>query len=111
MHRQDCPNALRHHNENEERLIEVNWGAHTGQTYPVDVDIIAHERSGLLRDISGVLANENINVIAVNTQTDKKQHVAHMTFTLEIPNVEMLSRVLALIDQIPNIMAEPLLRI
>lgn len=105
VHRQDCPNALRHHNENEERLIEVNWGAHTGQTYPVDVDIVAHERSGLLRDITGVLANENINVIAVNTQTDKKQHIAHMTFTLEIPNVEILSRVLALIDQIPNIMA------
>ena len=105
VHRQDCPNALRHHNENEERLIEVNWGGHTGQTYPVDVDIVAHERAGLLRDITGLLANENINVIAVNTQTDKKQHVAHMTFTLEIPNVEILSRVLALIDQIPNIMA------
>ena len=66
---------------------------------------MAHERSGLLRDITGLLANENINVIAVSTQTDKKQHVAHMTFTVEIPNVELLSRILALIDQIPNIMA------
>jgi len=105
VHRQDCPNALRHHNENEERLIEVNWGANAGQTYPVDIDIVAHERSGLLRDITGLLANEKINVIAVNTQTDKKQHVAHMTFTVEIPNVESLSRILAMIDQIPNIMA------
>ena len=105
VHRQNCPNALRHHNENEERLIEVNWGPNAGQTYPVDIDIVAHERSGLLRDITGLLANENINVIAVHTQTDKKQHVAHMTFTAEIPNVESLSRILALIDQIPNVMS------
>jgi GTP pyrophosphokinase len=104
IHRQDCSNALRHHNESDERLIEVSWGADSGQTYPVDVDIIAHERSGLLRDITGLLSNEKINVLAVNTQTDKKQHIAHMTFTLEIPDVAMLSRVLAQLDRIPNVM-------
>jgi len=104
VHRQDCPNALRHHNENEERLIEVDWGTDTDQVYPVEVEIVAHERSGLLRDITGLLANEKINVLAVNTLTDKGQYIARMRFTLEIPNVEVLSRVLALLDQIPNIM-------
>jgi GTP pyrophosphokinase len=104
VHRQDCPNALRHHGENEERLIEVSWGKDTGQTYPVEVEILAHERSGLLRDITGLFANEKVNVLAVNTLTDKQQHVARMTFTIEIPDVGMLSRVLALLDQIPNIM-------
>jgi GTP pyrophosphokinase len=58
----------------------------------------------LLRDITGLFANEKINVIAVNTQTDKGQYVARMTFTIEIPNVETLSRVLVLLDQIPNVM-------
>ncbi len=103
IHRQDCPNALRHHNENEERIIEVEWGDEHGQTYPVEVEVLAHERAGLLRDITGLLANEKINVIAVNTQTDKGHYVARMIFTLEIPNVETLSRVLALLDQIPNV--------
>ena len=104
IHRRDCPNALRHHNENEERLIEVEWGADSVRTYPVEVEVTAHERAGLLRDISGLFANEKINVIAVNTQTDKGQYVARMTFTIEIPNVETLSRVLVLLDQIPNVM-------
>jgi GTP pyrophosphokinase len=104
IHRRDCPNALRHHNENEERLIEVEWGADSVRTYPVEVEVTAHERAGLLRDITGLLANEKINVIAVNTQTDKGQYVARMTFTIEIPNVETLSRVLVLLDQIPNVM-------
>jgi GTP pyrophosphokinase len=104
VHRQDCPNALRHHNENEERLVEVTWGAEAGQLYPVEVEIVAHERAGLLRDITGLLANEKINVLAVNTLTDKGEHIARMRFVIEIPNVEILSKVLALLDQIPNVM-------
>jgi GTP pyrophosphokinase len=104
VHRADCPNALRHHNENEERLIEVSWGEGKDRLYPVEVEIVAHERSGLLRDITGLLANEKLNVLAVNTLTDKHDHIARMTFTIEIPDVEMLSRVLALLDQIPNVM-------
>ena len=102
IHRQDCPNALRHHAEHDERLIEVGWGADTGQTYPVEVELIAYDRAGLLRDITSLLANEKINVLGVSTVTDKNQ-VAHMTFTLDIPNIETLSRVLALLDQIPNV--------
>jgi len=104
VHRQDCPNALRHHGESEERLIEVSWGSSADRLYPVEVEVTAHERSGLLRDITGLFANEKINVIAVNTQTDKDKDVAHMYFTIEIPNVEGLRRVLALLDQIPNVM-------
>ncbi|MGE5240365.1 MAG: GTP diphosphokinase [Bacteroidota bacterium] len=102
IHRQDCPNALRHHAEHDERLIEVGWGADTGQTYPVEVELTAHDRAGLLRDITSLLANEKINVLGVSTVTDKNQ-VAHMTFTLDIPNIETLSRILALLDQIPNV--------
>jgi GTP pyrophosphokinase len=102
IHRQSCPNALRHHDEHDERLIEVNWGEDIGQAYPVDVEILAYDRAGLLRDITSLLANEKVNVLGVSTVTDKQQ-VAHMTFTLDIPNIEILSRILALLDQIPNV--------
>ena len=103
VHRRDCPNALRHHAEHDERLIEVSWGQETDRTYPVEVEIVAVERSGLLRDITAVLANEKINVVAVNTLSDRQQHIARMTLTLEIPDIDTLSRVLALIDQLPNV--------
>jgi GTP pyrophosphokinase len=103
VHRRDCANALRHHGEHEERLIEVNWGADAGRTYPVDIEVIAYERAGLLRDITALLANEHLNVLAVNTQTDKLAHIARMTFTLEIVDLNALARILALIDQVPNV--------
>ncbi len=103
VHRRDCPNALRHHGENEERLIEVSWGAASGATYPVDIEIVAYERPGLLRDITALLANERVNVAAVNTVVDKTQHLARMTFTVEIADLHMLARLLALIDRVPNV--------
>jgi GTP pyrophosphokinase len=103
VHRRDCSNALRHRDEHGERLIEVSWGKASGRTYPVEVEITAYDRPGLLRDITALLANEKINVAGVSTLTDRADRVARMTFTLEIPDLDTLSRVLALIDQVPNV--------
>ena len=56
-----------------ERLIEVDWGNEGEATYPVDILIEAYDRQGLLRDVMMVLANDNINITAANTLTDKNQ--------------------------------------
>ncbi|MBE9516232.1 MAG: bifunctional (p)ppGpp synthetase/guanosine-3',5'-bis(diphosphate) 3'-pyrophosphohydrolase, partial [Proteobacteria bacterium] len=103
IHRQDCPNVLRYTNEASERLIEVNWGSRLRQTYPVDIQIEAYDRSGLLRDITNLLSNEDINVITVNTRTDKRDNMAYMTLTAEIPDIDMLSKVLVKIERLPNV--------
>ena len=110
IHRQDCGNALHYAVESKERLIEVEWASKTDSTYPVDILIIAYDRSGLLRDITFVLANENINVIGVNTVSDKTESKAHMTITLEINDLNQLSNVLTQVNQLPNIIEAKRLR-
>ncbi|HEB99908.1 MAG TPA: GTP diphosphokinase [Thiotrichales bacterium] len=104
IHRSDCPNVLRLKGTDSDRIIEVDWGSGQKETYPVDVMILAYDRSGLLRDITTILASENINVLAVNTYTDRKDYVAHMRLTLEIGNLSELSRVLGRIGQLPNVL-------
>ena len=86
-----------------ERIIEVSWGE-TPATYPVDVLIVAHDRSGLLRDITSILANEQVNVLGANTLTDPESLLARMELTLEITDVLQLSRVLDKIGQLRNVM-------
>lgn len=103
IHRQDCSNVFRYKIECSERLIEVAWGTHAEKAYPVDIQITAFDRPGLLRDITSVLANEKINVIAVNTLSSKKHHTAAMTLTIEISDLDKLSSALAKISQVPNI--------
>ncbi len=102
IHRQDCTNFLGLANQHHERVIEVGWGE-TPATYPVDIMIVAYDRSGLLRDITSILANDQVNVLGANTLTDKETSIARMGLTLEITDVVQLSRVLDKIGQLPNV--------
>lgn len=103
VHRSDCPNMLRFGIEDPQRVLEVHWGRQTDKSFPVAIQIVAYDRHGLLRDITTVLANENVNVTAVDTQSNPKTHRAYMRLNLEIDDIEKLSRVLAKISQLPNI--------
>ena len=103
IHRRDCPNVFRFNEDNRERLIAVDWDIAGNNTYPVDIEIEAFDRPGLLRDITAVLANEKINLSAVNVITKKKEHKARVFATLEITNIDQLSRVLTIIAQLPNV--------
>lgn len=103
IHRQDCGNVLRLQGEDRDRLIEVEWGSASDESYLVDIAVEAYDRSGLLRDITAVLANDKINLTGVNTATDKRDGIARMSLTLEIADIGQLSRVLTKIGQLPNV--------
>ncbi|GAB4543333.1 MAG: bifunctional (p)ppGpp synthetase/guanosine-3',5'-bis(diphosphate) 3'-pyrophosphohydrolase [Anaerolineae bacterium] len=101
IHRRDCPNALR--TNDLERWIEVDWGTEVTETHPVNVRVEAYDRQGLLRDIASIVADESINLSAANVATRKKDNMATMTVTLEIADIAQLSRVLARIERLPNV--------
>ncbi|RJG10094.1 GTP diphosphokinase [Pseudomonas cavernicola] len=103
IHRQDCASVLQLSGREPERIIQVSWGPVPVQTYPVDIIIRAYDRSGLLRDVTQVLLNEKINVLAVNTRSNKEDNTAAMSLTVEIPGLDALGRLLGRISQLPNI--------
>jgi GTP pyrophosphokinase len=104
IHREDCSNVLHLRDKAPERLIAVDWGQQENMTYPVDVHIEAFDRPGLLRDITAIVASERINMSAVNVTTKKKEHKAILFATLDIVNIDQLSRLLAKIEQLPNVL-------
>ncbi|MFO7704947.1 MAG: GTP diphosphokinase [Halopseudomonas sp.] len=103
VHRADCATAMQLQDRDSDRLIEVSWGGEPIQTYPVEIYIKAYDRSGLLRDVSQMLANDKINVLEVSTRTNKDDNYAVMLLTVEVPNINMLGRLLARINQLPNV--------
>ena len=103
IHRQDCGSVLQLAGREPERIIQVSWGPIPEKTYPADIVIRAYDRSGLLRDVSQILLNERINVLAVNTRSNKEDSTAQMTLTIEIPGLSSLGRLLSRISQLPNI--------
>lgn len=103
IHRQDCRSALNLGARHPQRMIEVSWGTATSATYPVDIWVSAWDRTGLLRDISTVLAGERVNVLAVQTVTDKGSSTARMELTLEIVDLQQLSRLLDKLLRLRNV--------
>lgn len=103
IHRQDCRNILKLSVDKNPHLIAVEWIKSAKHTYSVDITVEAIDRRGLLRDITSVLANEKINLLAVNTWSNKKDNTANMQLTLEITDIYELSRVLNRIEQLPNV--------
>jgi GTP pyrophosphokinase len=104
IHRADCPNVRAAKKSEPERLVKVHWSAEQQETsYAVDFLVIASDRKGLLRDISAILTNEDIDVIGVNTNSDRKTDLARMRFTVEVRDMEQLSRLLSKIEQLPDV--------
>jgi GTP pyrophosphokinase len=101
VHRRDCRSLAQLLVRHPERAIESQWGAREAAVFPVDIAVQAHDRQGLLRDVSEVLSRERINVTAVNTQS--RQHVATMLFTVEVENREHLQRALAQIGEVKGV--------
>lgn len=98
IHRRDCPNILRL--RDTERLIEVSWGARA-QTMPVTIYITAYDRARLMGEISNIIGAEDINIAAVNQNVRK--NIATIYITLQVKNIAQLSRVLARIERLPNV--------
>ena len=99
IHRKDCPNILR--SRDHERIIRVSWGE-PQQTFPVTIQVRAYDRHGLMGDISSILANENINIRDLHVKVIES--LANITIILDISDIAQLSRVLVLIETLPNVM-------
>jgi GTP pyrophosphokinase len=99
IHRSDCPNILRV--RDKERLAKVSWGEKI-YTYPVDIRLQAYDRDGLLRDVSTVIAEEGINMRHVKVDVDNS--LATFDLTLDVGNITQLSRVLTVLENLPNVM-------
>ncbi len=101
VHRKDCPNIA--NIDQKERLIKVEWGRED-QFYPVPVRIEAWDRVGLLRDISAIVAEERVNIAAVNT-TDHDDQTTSIFLTLETKGITQLSRLLSKLEGVRGIIS------
>jgi guanosine-3',5'-bis(diphosphate) 3'-pyrophosphohydrolase len=98
IHRADCPEISGAH---EDQLIDVSWRRPGEERYPVLVVITAYDREGLMRDIGAVIAAERVNMTDVSIST--ANNIATCLVTMEVTEAAQLSRVLARIEQLTNV--------
>jgi GTP pyrophosphokinase len=105
IHTRSCANLGRLSIKSPARVLAVAWGKLGQNEFPVDIDVHAFDRRGLLRDVSAALADDKISIQSMNTVTDKRDNVAHMMIKIAITGLPQLSQVLTRIAQVPNVIS------
>jgi GTP pyrophosphokinase len=103
IHRTDCDNIIEAQKNRPERILDVNWSTKKSTKYSVNIEIKAVDNPGLIRDISTLIANENISLLGINSQVDKATNHCRINLTIEIESLEPLHKILTHFKQIPNV--------
>lgn len=103
IHKGSCSNILSLPEEKRQRLIEVDWGQKQGAVYPVEISISAYQRTGLMQDISTILANLKVNLLTINSNIDPLDQLVYTQLTIEISSVDNLVAIIEKLSQLPNV--------
>jgi GTP diphosphokinase / guanosine-3',5'-bis(diphosphate) 3'-diphosphatase len=102
VHLQSCPTVL---NEREvSRLIDVEWEAAPTETYPISIRVEAYDRTGLLSDITQVVAENKVNIVAAHVGVTP-DHTAVVTATIQVHSVSQLARVMGRIETLKDVIS------
>ncbi len=100
VHLPTCPTVV---NEKDVgRLIDVEWEGQATQAYPISIRIEAYDRTGLLNEITNVVAENKVNIVAANIHVNPDQ-TATMLVTLQVSSVAQLAKVLSRIEQLRDV--------
>jgi len=105
IHAQSCANLARLSIKSPARVLAVTWGRLGSGEFPVDIEVQAFDRRGLVRDVSAALADEKISILGMNTVTERRDNLARMQIQMAITGLPQLSLVLARIAQLPNVLS------
>jgi GTP pyrophosphokinase len=103
IHKRSCSNILSLPEAKHQRLIEVEWGHNNDSVYPVELSMTAYQRTGLMQDISTILANLKINLLNINSNTNKAEQMVYTRMTMEIRSVDELVVIIDKLSQLPNV--------
>jgi guanosine-3',5'-bis(diphosphate) 3'-pyrophosphohydrolase len=86
------------------RMIEVEWERQAQQTYPISIRIDAYDRTGLLSDVSQVVAENKVNIVSANVAVTPDR-TATVRATLEVLSVAQLARVMSRLEQLKDVIS------
>ena len=103
IHKHNCPNVLALPEEKRQRLIEVDWGQNSSSVYPVEISVTAFQRTSLMQDISTILANLKLNLLNIDSKTNRDEQMVYTKLTIEIHGVDELVTIIEKLNQLPNV--------
>ena len=103
VHRVDCANAMALTTDQSQRVIDVEWaGIDDSHTFVAAVEVVALDRTRLLRDVANALSDQRVNIVSCTTHTGSDR-VARMRFEFEFSDPGHLQSMLTMIKNIDGV--------
>jgi GTP pyrophosphokinase len=103
IHRLDCAALQRLLARQPERQLPVNWAAAGSSRYEVGVQVRAYDRKWLLKDLTNVIAQSDVAIVAIQSSVDGARGLADVRVTLRVGDFEQLSQLLGRLDAVPGV--------
>lgn len=103
VHRLDCSNFRTNQAEQTDRVVDVSWGNVTEQRYTVDLTLEATPRHDLLRDLTKVISEINLNIMQLNSYVNENQNSMIINLSVEITGREQLTQLQAKLTHIKGV--------
>ena len=100
VHRKDCPNIK---SMEPERLIEAVWDTGGDENFNVTLYITAENSGGMLAGITAYIAAAKMPITGANVKVDSKEHIADITISVLIKNVDDLEDLVKKIKSIHGV--------
>jgi len=103
VHRVDCANAIALTSDQGQRVIDVEWaGVDSADTFVAAVEVVALDRTRLLRDVANALSDQRVNIVSCTTHTGSDR-VARMRFEFEFSDPGHMQSMLTAIKNIDGV--------
>jgi GTP pyrophosphokinase len=103
IHRATCGNLARMQTRQPDRVLPVDWGGDRDRLYPVEFSVLAFDRRGLVRDVSGIVADARLSIDRMTTATNQADKTADMTLAVKVHDLGELEAVAARIAGLPDV--------
>lgn len=105
VHASQCPHIRRARQQNPNRLIGVQWQSGAGGRFVVNLLLEVVDRTGILRDLTHLLAQAKIPIVAMNSQISRKHEHALIELQIEVLDQQQLDDVMARIQGMRDVLS------
>ncbi len=105
VHAKNCPNVINLMYESDRR-IAVEWARPRkedgeAQNYPIKLTVFCDDRSGMLKQMTAVISDENTNIRNIEARTANSQ--ATIDIVIDIDDLKHLERIIGGLRKIPGV--------
>ncbi len=102
VHTHDCPVSAKMHRD-PSKWLDIEWAPDTNRVFPVNIDLIASNETGVLAKVAAEIAQHNSNIESVTVDAGDSTAYTTVHFTLQAQNRPHLAQIMRGLRRLPEV--------